>query len=149
MGFSRQEYWSGLPLPSPNLRLAKKKQKSSWLLDNTSFRSYLYFYGKEGLTFKYWTLKLPIWATMIRKCIFLWVGRHFLPYLLLYSLLLKLFGSLLCSGHWQFPFILHTVTSELLGHLFCWSYLWIVLPIPRLLGFSEYLFQDRELVSKD
>ena len=29
MGFSRQEYWSGVPLPSPFLLLPKKKNKSS------------------------------------------------------------------------------------------------------------------------
>jgi len=27
MGFSRQEYWSGLPLPSPNLALAREYWK--------------------------------------------------------------------------------------------------------------------------
>ena len=30
MGFSRQEYWSGVPLPSPSVRLELKKHWLSW-----------------------------------------------------------------------------------------------------------------------
>ena len=30
MGFSRQEYWSGVPLPSPTTRMEKNKNKNSW-----------------------------------------------------------------------------------------------------------------------
>ena len=32
MGFSRQEYWSGVPLPSPNLRIDNysKGKKKKW-----------------------------------------------------------------------------------------------------------------------
>ena len=41
MGFSRQEYWSGVPLPSPNLRIdnyskgKKKKMESIHGIKNT------------------------------------------------------------------------------------------------------------------
>ena len=37
MGFSRQEYWSGVPLPSPHSLLDKCKSKLQW--DSTSFQS--------------------------------------------------------------------------------------------------------------
>ena len=38
MGFSRQEYWSGVPLPSPKHCLLEKcKSKPQW--DNTSYQS--------------------------------------------------------------------------------------------------------------
>jgi hypothetical protein len=29
MGFSRQEYWSGMPLPSPTIRLAVIKKRNN------------------------------------------------------------------------------------------------------------------------
>ena len=32
MGFSRQEYWSGLPLPSPRRVLMEKKDHLTWLI---------------------------------------------------------------------------------------------------------------------
>ena len=30
MGFSRQEYWSGVPLPAVLIKIQKKKKKSFW-----------------------------------------------------------------------------------------------------------------------
>ena len=33
MGFSRQEYWSGLPLPSPNKGIFKNQGKNAWYRD--------------------------------------------------------------------------------------------------------------------
>ena len=54
MGFSRQEYWSGVPLPSPNcfVQVAKKKRK------NQPFSSCIYFiknnaaFALLGINFK-------------------------------------------------------------------------------------------------
>ena len=39
MGFSRQEYWSGLPSPSPNKNATRKKKEKHWALhlDHTAF----------------------------------------------------------------------------------------------------------------
>ena len=37
MGFSRQEYWSGSPLPSPRVELLTSKYWYSWLTSNSSF----------------------------------------------------------------------------------------------------------------
>ena len=31
MGFSRQEYWSGVPLPSPGIVITSPKLEKSWL----------------------------------------------------------------------------------------------------------------------
>ena len=36
MGFSRQEYWSGVPLPSPNIALEKSKSKPQWGISQQS-----------------------------------------------------------------------------------------------------------------
>ena len=47
MGFSRQEYWSGVPLPSPNLRL----QPFQYMVD---FQSYL---GKMHVTVNFLRVK--------------------------------------------------------------------------------------------
>ena len=49
MGFSRQEYWSGVPLPSPNLSLA--------------------FYKK--LFFLHWSIVDQIYSRVIQLCIFM------------------------------------------------------------------------------
>ena len=39
MGFSRQEYWSGLPLPSPRLVLMKFKSKLRHIIEDLSMKS--------------------------------------------------------------------------------------------------------------
>ena len=42
MGFSRQEYWSGVPLPSPELRLRKTRFKASldWLTTTANLQMF-------------------------------------------------------------------------------------------------------------
>ena len=46
MGFSRQEYWSGLPLPSPVTEHAYTKNKRINLTDNSANKYYVYISSK-------------------------------------------------------------------------------------------------------
>ena len=40
MGFSKQEYWSGVPLPPPQLKLMVIKLHSYWVIANTLFQQH-------------------------------------------------------------------------------------------------------------
>ena len=61
MGFSRQEYWSGVPLPSPDF----------WLLDiiNNSELRWLYYYNVPFYLHRSWK-KLKI-LLLLKTCYFL------------------------------------------------------------------------------
>ena len=51
MGFSRQEYWSGLPLPSPrDLRVSCKTRKMSWMISKAPSGADALFYSIKDQT---------------------------------------------------------------------------------------------------
>ena len=77
MGFSRQEYWSGVPLPSPNEFLVAGKHHCLELINELKLRDSIWWtsYSQFSVTLKsilctklYWTknqpflqVKLPVW----------------------------------------------------------------------------------------
>ena len=59
MGFSRQEYWSGVPLPSPSVRMV--------IIKKTTKNKHWWRYWKKRIIVPYWwecKLVQPLWKTV-------------------------------------------------------------------------------------
>ena len=63
MGFSRQEYWSGVPLPSPGSGILKEEEKTDILLLST----FLSLGHIKIFVFK-WELMITIQTTQFKLC---------------------------------------------------------------------------------
>ena len=88
MGFSRQEYWSGVPLPSPGLQSMRVQRVGHDWMTNTFTFHYIYIYGEVITTMKLNEINTSTISYCYFSVCFLWELIYSLRKLLVYNTVL-------------------------------------------------------------